>query len=238
VFEIGSSLREARTRRGLTLPDVERATHIRARYLTALEEDRLDTLPGPAYAKGFLRTYAEYLGLEGQRFVDEYNVRFAPTEEPAATPPLLVRRRRPVAKRLVLAVPIAAILIGLIGWQLTRTRQAGHPLASSLSQTHTTRTVAAAPPVQPVKHAAIARLAIVATRGPCWLSVRIGSEAGPSVYEGTLDQGMPARFVSKRLWIRIGAPWNVDATLNGRTLVLPATTGNVVVTPTGSASVG
>jgi transcriptional regulator with XRE-family HTH domain len=239
VFEIGSSLREARTRRGLTLPDVERATHIRPRYLTAMEEDRFDTLPSPAYAKGFLRTYAEFLGLEGQRFVDEYNVRFPPTEETAATPPQLVRRRRPLANRVLVAVPIAGILIGLIVWQLTTTREAGHNLAPSLPQTHTTRTAAPASPAQPVKHvAAIARLMIVATRGPCWLGVRIGSEAGPSAYARTLDQGMSARFVSKRLWIRIGAPWNVDATLNGRALGLPATTGNVVVTSTGLARIG
>jgi hypothetical protein len=53
------------------------------------------------------------------------------------------------------------------------------------------------------------------------------------VYERTLEQGRTARFVSKRLWIRIGAPWNVDATLNGKAVQLPASTGDVVVTPAG-----
>jgi cytoskeletal protein RodZ len=238
VFEIGSSLREARTRRGLTLPDVEGATHIRSRYLTALEEDRFDVLPGPAYAKGFLRTYADFLGLEGQRFVDEYNSRFAPSEEPAATTPLLVRRRRLFANRLFLAVPIAAVLVGLIVWQLTRTSEPGDHVLSPRPPAHTT-TSAVVLPAQSVKHKpALARLVLIATRGPCWLAVHIGSETGPSVYERTLDQGASARFVSKRLWIRIGAPWNVDATLNGRGLSLPTTTGSVVVTSTGVKSVG
>jgi Helix-turn-helix domain/Aminoacyl-tRNA editing domain len=72
VFEIGSSLREARMRESLELADVERATRIRARYLMALEEERFDIFPGTAYAKGFLRTYADHLGLDAQRFVDEY----------------------------------------------------------------------------------------------------------------------------------------------------------------------
>ena len=235
MFEIGSSLREARTRRGLALSDVERATHIRSRYLSALEEDRFDTLPGPAYAKGFLRTYADFLGLEGQRFVDEYNSRFEPSEEPAAIPPVLVRGRRPFANRLSLAVSVAAILIGLISWQLTRSRGARHTVVPPPPPTH----VAAVLPARAVKHVpAVARLVIVAARGPCWLSVRIGSEQGLSLYERTLDQGASVRFVSKRLWIRIGAPWNVDARLNGRTVGLPARTGNVVVTPAGWTIVG
>ena len=238
MFEIGSSLREARTRRGLALPDVERSTHIRSRYLMALEEDAFDVLPGPAYAKGFLRTYADFLGLEGQRFVDEYNSRFAPGDEPAATMPVRVRRRRPFASRLVLAVPVGAILIGLIAWQLTRTGGVNHTVLPPPAQTHTT--TAAVLPAQTVKPTtpALARLVIVAARGPCWLGVHIGSRAGPLVYERTLEQGATARFVSKQLWIRIGAPWNVDATLNGRTLGLPVTTGNVVVTPTGLTGAG
>jgi transcriptional regulator with XRE-family HTH domain len=234
VFEIGTSLREARTRRGLALPDVERATHIRPRYLSALEEERFDTLPGPAYAKGFLRTYADFLGLDGQRFVDEYNSRFAPSEEPAAPAPVLVRRRRPFANRLLLAVPIATILVGLIAWQLTRSRAPNHPALPPPPPTH----AAAALPARAVKHApAVARVVIVATRGPCWLGVRIGSQTGPSVYERTLDRGASVLFVSKRLWIRIGAPWNVDAKLNGRAIGLPARTGNVLVTPVGLTSV-
>jgi hypothetical protein len=69
VFEIGSSLREARMRRKLELSQVEQDTRIRAKYLMALEDDRFEALPEPAYAKGFLRTYADYLGLDAQRFV-------------------------------------------------------------------------------------------------------------------------------------------------------------------------
>ena len=69
MFEIGSSLREARERQKLELSEIERETRIRSKYLQALEEDRFDRLPAPAYAKGFLRTYADYLGLEAQPFV-------------------------------------------------------------------------------------------------------------------------------------------------------------------------
>jgi len=67
----------------------------------------------------------------------------------------------------------------------------------------------------------------------------VGSASGRSVYEGMLEQGRTARFSSTRLWISIGAPWNIDATLSGKAVQLPASTGDVVVTPAGlSATTG
>jgi cytoskeleton protein RodZ len=238
LFEIGSSLREARTRRGLALADVERDTHIRSRYLTALEEDRFDDLPGPAYAKGFLRTYAEFLGLEGQRFIDEYNSRFAPPDEPAAPPPVRIRRPRRFPDRLLLAIPVAAALVGLIAWQTTRGGGSGQG-AGSVSTPAAATSTASTPSPPPASHApapSVARLAFVAARGPSWLAVHVGSAAGPAVYVRTLEPGQTARFVSRRLWVRIGAPWNLDATLNGKAVSLPASTGNVLATAAGLAN--
>src|SRR5918997_3403501 len=94
MFEIGNSLREARLRQGLDLARVEDDTKIRAKYLQALEDERFDILPGETYVKGFLRTYADHLGLDGQLYVDEFNSRFASVDDPpppASTP----RRTRP-----------------------------------------------------------------------------------------------------------------------------------------------
>src|SRR5512133_2605925 len=107
MFEIGSSLREARLRQRLELSDVERDTRIRAKYLGALEDERFEVLPGPAYTKGFLRSYADYLGLDAQRFVEENNARLAPEEEPEAPPQLEIRRRR----RLVLAPRLLGVAV-------------------------------------------------------------------------------------------------------------------------------
>ncbi|MGH3062528.1 MAG: helix-turn-helix domain-containing protein, partial [Gaiellaceae bacterium] len=81
MFEIGNSLREARLRQGLEFPRIETETKIRGKYLRALEEEQFEVLPGETYVKGFLRTYADYLGLEGQLYVDEYNSRFTTAEE-------------------------------------------------------------------------------------------------------------------------------------------------------------
>lgn len=232
MFEIGSSLREARVRRGLELSQVERDTKIRGKYLAALEEDDFDALPGPAYARGFLRTYADYLGLEGQRFVDEYHSRFAPPDETAVVAPVRIRRRRfALRPSLAAAVLIAALLLGLIAWQVTSRgggqHRAAPPPTSSVAATTTTKV--APPPAKPPAPR-LARITLSATRGPCWLSVHVGSASGTFVWEGTLETGKSLHFVSKRLWMRIGAPWNLDAKLNGKAATLPPTTGDFLVT--------
>ena len=98
MFEIGGSLREARLKRNLTPADVQKAIRIRDRYLQALEEERWELLPGDAYVKGFLRTYADYLGLDGQLYVEEYNSRFARPDEPQLVPERFARTGTPFGR--------------------------------------------------------------------------------------------------------------------------------------------
>ncbi len=69
---IGAILREARTRRGIELSEVEDVTRIRLGYLRAIEEENWDALPGGVYTRGFIRTYASFLGLDGERLATEY----------------------------------------------------------------------------------------------------------------------------------------------------------------------
>ena len=80
---IGNALKEGRRRAGLDIRDVEERTKIRTRYLRALESEEWDVLPGHAYVKGFLRTYANLLGLDGDALVDEYR---RTVEGPQASP--------------------------------------------------------------------------------------------------------------------------------------------------------
>jgi cytoskeleton protein RodZ len=70
--QIGESLREARARQGIELGDAQQATKIRARYLDAMEGERWDLLPDPAYVRGFLHTYATFLGLDADALIREY----------------------------------------------------------------------------------------------------------------------------------------------------------------------
>jgi cytoskeleton protein RodZ len=236
MFEIGSSLRAARMRQELELSQAEHDTRIRAKYLKALEDERFDVLPGPAYTKGFLRTYADYLGLDAQPFIDEYNTRFAPEEEEAPPPQLRIRQRRRFALApWLLVVAALAASIAALAWGLSG-KGGGHhagPPPSTTQRRTTTRAALPAAPRTSTQPKPVARIALVASRGRCWLSIHLGSATGKLVYERTLEQGQTAHFASTRLWIRIGAPWNLDATLNGKAVQLPASTGDVVVTPTG-----
>jgi hypothetical protein len=136
----------------------------------------------------------------------------------------------------MLAIPIAAVLVGLIAWQTTRGGGSTHKALPISPPPPTAPTVSPPRPRSPARSPAIARLAFVAARGPSWLAVHIGSAAGPAVYVRTLEPGQTARFVSRRLWVRIGAPWNLDATLNGKSVSLPASTGNVLATAAGLAN--
>jgi cytoskeletal protein RodZ len=70
--QIGARLREARMRAKIDINQVESETKIRAKYLRAMENEEWELLPGEIYAKTFLRTYADYLGLDSREVVDDY----------------------------------------------------------------------------------------------------------------------------------------------------------------------
>src|SRR5438477_456823 len=93
---IGETLREARMRQHLDITDVEARTKIRAKYLRALENEDFGMLPGPTFVKSFLRTYAEFLGLDPHLLVEEYRARHDPRDESELTPfaPAHTRERR------------------------------------------------------------------------------------------------------------------------------------------------
>jgi cytoskeleton protein RodZ len=238
MFELGSSLRDARVRRGIELAQVAAETQIRMRYLQALEDERFELLPGSVYAKGFLRAYADYLGLESQLFVDEYNARFSADDTPPA-PAQLKLRPRPLRRYGIAATVFLFALAGaLLAWQLSdssprsaRSRAATAAGAPAPVRPRTARATRgrASRATKPASPALVLRV----TKGPCWLSVRQRSEHGRQLFEGTLEPGDSRRLADWPLWIRIGAPWNLEASRAGRRLSLPQTVANVVVTASG-----
>ena len=253
MFEIGNSLREARLRQGLDLSRAETDTKIRAKYLQALEEENFELLPAETYVKGFLRTYAEYLGLDGQLYVDEFNSRFATAEDLIVSQP---RRRssrsRPAESNFVvvaLAGIVAVTVLVVVAWQfgtgsgsspteiddLLGSQPAAATTSEAISPASPSPPATTAAPAPAKKKANTAKLVLTAVRGPCWVSVRAGSADGPLLYEGTLEKGQTQRFAKKRLVIQLGAPQNVVASVNGKPVELPQTQSTVVVTAKGVA---
>jgi cytoskeletal protein RodZ len=243
MFEIGNSLHEARVRQGVSLATAEIATKIRAKYLKALEEEQFDALPAQPYVKGFLRTYADFLGLDGQLYVDEYNSRFVSGEEEGR--PLRPRRSqvrperrsggfesRAVLVTLAAIAVIAALVI--VAWKSGDGNKRG-----SLN----TQTAVSKPAATPKRHRAtnVAHLVVSARGGNSLLEVHAGSATGKLLFQGTLLRGKSVSFDAKRLWLDVSAPANVVARLNGKTRRIPGRKPRVVVvTPSGieTASIG
>lgn len=222
MFEIGNSLREARLRQGYELPRVEADTKIRAKYLRALEEERFEVLPGETYVKGFLRTYAEYLGLDGQLYVDEFNSRFTREEEPLAPPrPRRQTRSRAVESNFVvvaLAGIIAVTILVVVAWKFGSSGTETPPTLPNALPTTTSAsdTTPAASSGSNAGASKRTKLVLSAIGGDCWLQVRSRSATGKLLYEGTLQAGQTQRFAdNKRLWLQLGSPGYLHATLNG-----------------------
>jgi helix-turn-helix protein len=96
---IGDTLREARMRQKIDITEIEAKTKIRAKYLRAMENEEFDLLPGSTFAKSFLRTYADALGLDAHRLVEEYRAQYEPRDE-GDLPPLAGQAgRRPRDRR-------------------------------------------------------------------------------------------------------------------------------------------
>ncbi len=248
VLEIGSSLREARGRRRLTLERIAAETRIPVHHLEALEQERFDDLPEDPYRRSFLREYAEFLGLDGDLYTREYDRRFRPQE-----PEWPLRRVQPPGYRsgrqlwfppwLLVLVAVLAVL-ALAIWRLSSSggrQPAPSPATTPISSAQTATAARKHKPPAPATPQRRPLLNLTATRGNCWLWVRSGSSRGTTLYEQTLPQGASIRFrLRTPLWIRVGAPWNLDATLGARSLtaLLPTRTGDILVTPGGLVSTG
>jgi Helix-turn-helix domain len=227
VFEIGNSLREARERQGLGYPEIELATKIRSKYIRALEEEDFTAIPGDAYIRGFLRTYADYLGLDGEVYVDEYASRFI-TSWRDELPPRPERRRirtgdRPIERRAVLLVLAGIVVVTALvfaAWQLpgSSTNDPGKGGA----QTRQRQTPAAA------RH----QLVLHGLGGGTYVEVRRKSASGKVALQGTVGAGEIHRLTGDRFYLLVRTPAGLRVTLNGRAVALPAVHNlRVLVTP-------
>ncbi len=212
MFEIGSSLREARIRQDLDFEELETRTKVRAKYLRQLEEERFDQLPGHAYTKGFLKVYADALGLDGRLYVEEYNSRYVVGEDLGSPrvsriPAGGQRRRRDRRESGTVGIALAAILL-VTALVIAAWRFGGHedPQVEGIN-TSTPRTTASRSTQQQVV------LTVRAVKGPSFMEVRTAS--GKPLYTGTLEKGQLQRFTKKALTISVAKPANVVVKVDG-----------------------
>jgi cytoskeleton protein RodZ len=215
VFAIGSSLREARTRQGLEFDEMETRTKVRAKYLRMLEEERFDQLPGHTYTKGFLRVYADSLGLDGRLYVDEYNSRFVAGDEDYGPRTRRVQparnrsRQRRESRVVVLTLLAIAIVTALViaAWRFGAPEDPSVEGVGPAKQTTTAAT--------PAGRGQTITVEVRAAKGPSFVVVRAGSPSAAPLYSGTLERGTSQRFTRKALYVSVSKPKNVVVKLNG-----------------------
>jgi hypothetical protein len=228
LFELGNSLREARTRRGVEFPQAEQATKIRAKYLRALEDERFDLLPSDTYVKGFLRTYADYLGLDGQLYVDEYNSRFVAGDEYDPRPRRSARAPAPRAHRLerrLILVSLAAIalvtVVVISAWKSAGQGPTATPRKPAPAAVGKART----PP---------AYLSVAGIRGSSYVAIRREGPSGAVVFEGMVEKGDRLPLRGKRFWLNVSAPENLVIKVGGQRVTVGGFRPRVItVTPQG-----
>jgi hypothetical protein len=235
VFEIGNSLREARVRRGIDFAQAEAATKIRGKYLRALEDEQFALLPAQTYVKGFLRTYAEYLGLDGQLYVDEFNSRFvtgADEHEPrarrSAARPQPRRHRRLETNVVLVALAAIAVLTVIVisAWKASGGGGGKSPATTGAVTTPvtTTKTVVVPPMLQ-----------VAAVRGSTHVIVHRGSATGTVLFDGTITKGDdPVAIRGSRLWVSIDTPENLSVEIRGHPYRIPGSKPQVgIISRTG-----
>jgi cytoskeletal protein RodZ len=229
MFEIGTSLREARLRQGLDFPELEQATKIRGKYLRALEDEEFDLLPAQTYVKGFLRSYAEYLGLDGQLYVDEYNSRYVVGEDDAP-----FRARRTAARTRSPRLQARVVLLTLLGIALVTALvivawKRGNPEQQNVVGLTSPSSQPAVTPVAPKRPKPV-RLVVHASVGSSWLRVQRGARV---LFQNWLDLGQTRVFYGRSLRLEARAPDALSLRLNGRAVPFPAGARVVIVTARG-----
>ncbi len=209
---LGDKLRDARQRLQLSLDDVESATKIRKKYLIALEQEDFARLPALIYAKGFLRTYALFLGLDADTLVEQVPEPPAPTTlEPAMHVP-----KPPRAIGSLLVVTLIIAMVGAVGVYLYQ-QGLSMPIEPEVVaiEIPTPTAVPTATP-SPIPAVVVTRTVALQVKAiePTWISVTIDTQPA---FAGRLEIGDNHTWTGKDLIaLRIGNAGGLDVVANGQ----------------------
>lgn len=239
-MSLGERFRAAREQRGLTLSDVAEQVRIRSVYLAALEEENWKAIGAPVYIRGFLRTYARFLGLDPEDAVAQFNAAEGSVSpgsvSPSSQQPSFEYRGqgRSLAPLIWIAGIIALALIGFViylsvtpphtGPQQLAATAAGQPTAPPLAGGGTPAPGPAATSGAPSPLPQTQTLAIHLT-APSWLRVTVD---GSVSIEGTFPAGTTKRFHGKTALVRVGNAGGVEITVDGKPVGKLGGPGDVV----------
>src|SRR5688500_5503325 len=213
MASFGENLRRERELRGVDLHEMAEATKISVRFLQALEQDRVDVLPGGIFPRAFVRQYGKYLGLDPERLVAEFVFAFGGDPVPARAPSSKVHLD--AAGRWWIVAAAVVVVVALAAWRL---------LSERPGETRAEATVPSAPPltfpqdrVYPPPRAATdtpAGVAVVLTvRKRSWVEARVD---GSTVLSRLMDVGETHRLDAREaVTVSLGNAGGVEYSVNG-----------------------
>ena len=213
---LGAFLRSKREERGIALEEMSEKTRIPLRYLSALEEDRLDALPGKVYERLFIRTYADLVGINveelGRQFKEIQNtleLKVRPEDE----------RRSPMLKRAIWSLGVLTVI--LVAVLLATRREPGRSGRPAVPAPIPNLVPAAVPdstpPTQPAAQAEpeSLKLELEATEDN-WVRLSADNKTN---FEAELKPGEKKTFMAdQKLKLSLGRAWAVNAWINGHRL--------------------
>jgi len=227
---IGDYLRGAREERKIPIAQVARDTKMSEKYIIAMESGEFSLLPAPAYVKGFLRIYAEYLGLDPRPLVEQYmqehagvvRQAFPPESEAIVTSPSVTWRLAAIGigMAIVLVIGVAA---GLKLWRSCTAARAHTPAVSTEeletlplpplpAVSPTIKPNSELPPPQEVR--AKQKKLEARVKESVWMKVYAD---GVLLFQGTVQKGKEEFWLAKENFdIRIARPRLVDLSLDGK----------------------
>lgn len=264
MFEIGTTLRDARIRQDISLQQAEDETKVRIKYIQAMENEDFDIMPGGTYVKGFLRTYAEYLSVDYQLLLDEYNERYGSGDhrehliQPAKTAKVEAAPRSSQSQKnrnyILVAITAIAIIAVLAYLGVGNSSSNAPPFITTAETTATTQTTAttAAPAAvttptaqTQTQSATLSSLVLSSTKTDSWVEVHKGSDTGEVVWGGTLAAGESKSFDqtdlgAPKVWLTVGSAVGLQVSVNGKPQQVPEeTVGAVfVITAAGMTAQG
>jgi cytoskeletal protein RodZ len=256
VSALGEEFRSAREARGLSLSDVAERLHIRSVYLAAIEDEDWHVVGAPVYVRGFMRTYARFLGLDAEGAVARFSAT-VPAGTPAASTPRTAPaqtdkrsgERSSPSLAAILAIVVAVAVVIFVGYEFYQYRT-GTPAAVPVAKGSAPaagavagQPVDAPSPAPDASDAAAAGLpggVPVATSSPKpaaakrGLSVRVTETSwlrvavdGTVVFEGTLPAGAAKSFAGKSALVRVGNAGGVQIAVNGKAVGPLGASGDV-----------
>ena len=224
MASFGENLRRERELRGIELREMADATKISIRFLNAIEQDRVDVLPGGIFPKAFVRQYARYLGLDPDRVVAEFVYAHGGEPVPPKGKRAQVRVDEGGVPRGIVLVAVALALLGLVGWKVRGQASRVPPPATASVPAPPTPTFAhdrVYPPpsgatASPASVAPGALAVTLVARRSSWVEAKAD---GTTVLSRVLKDGESQRVEARQeIVLSLGNAGGIAVTLNDRPL--------------------